>query len=100
MARSCGDRVVVAAGFAQLHAFEQGDLIRADDQGVGKALRDGAGLQYGQALGGVVGGFAGQRRLVHVRRGDLEGHAQAGEQFAAVGGGGGQHEAHGVKGEG
>lgn len=79
-----GDRAFTGVGLAELLAVEVGDLVRADDHGVGAALLDFAGLEERKAQGRLAGRLARQARFVDVRARRFKRHAETFEKFAAV----------------
>jgi hypothetical protein len=73
-------------GFAR----QVGDLVGTDHDGLRKAARDRIRLIERQPLGQRARRFVRQRGFVHLRRLDVEGQAQARQQFAPVAGGRGK----------
>ena len=82
----------MGARLADCLAIEQQYLVRADDQVIGVAAGQGAGLVQGQAQGQLLRCFTGSRRFIHLGCGMLEGYAQAIEEGASVGGAGGENQ--------
>ncbi len=82
-----GEGFVVRAGFADLQAVVGGDLIRADHERMlagGQFGCDRPRFGLGEPQRGRFGRFARLGRLVDRRHDDVERHAQAFEQLAAI----------------
>src|SRR3989338_6342354 len=84
------DRIVVGERLAELPAFQQRDLIGADDQRIGVAGCHGTGFFLCKAHRGSARRFVRQGCFVHVRCGGLKRELQPFEEFAAVNGGRGK----------
>jgi len=93
--RELAARLVAALRLAQEPALEIGRLVRADDERVGKALRDGLGLAHGEQAGGAAGRDVRADRLVDAGRDGLEGDARGAEQRLPGARGGGEDDGHG-----
>jgi hypothetical protein len=87
------DRLVVAAGLAEMRAVERCDLVAADHQGTWMPARYRSGLGLCQAQRRVARAFAREGGFVHFRGLDVEGQPQALEQGTPVGRGRGKYEA-------
>jgi hypothetical protein len=75
-------RAFVVAGLADAAALEVGDLVGADDDGVGVARRDRFGLREREPRCGLRRRLAYPRVLVDPGGLDIEGQAQPRQQLA------------------
>jgi hypothetical protein len=89
-----GQGVRMVARLADLLAVQRGDLVGADHQRARMPPAIAAAFRAPGA-GRSLRRFARQRGFVDVGRDRLEGQAQAGQQFAPVGGAGSEDQAHG-----
>ena len=76
--------------FADLLPVQQGHLIGADDQRIGKALGHNLRLDPRQAPGSLLCAFPGKGRFIHIGRGGLERDLQGGKQLTSIYGGRGK----------
>lgn len=73
-------------------AVEYGDLVGADHQVLRIASGQRFGLAGGKAAHQFLGTFPGVMAFVDIGAGAFEGKAQAGQEFASVGGAGGEDQ--------
>jgi hypothetical protein len=90
--RELASGAVRIAWLLEQAAFAFGDLIGANNPGLGVAAGYGGCLLLRQAQGASRRGFPGMRSFVHLRRLDLERHPQARQELGPIPGGRSQEE--------